>query len=126
LGIIFGIVIIVPLILYITLPSSIINCDTIECFVSNSNNCSSVMFVEKNDIGEFRYFSNDCLFTKTLVKSGENEAIEIKEVVEGKSLYCNYNSGEFNEKWLTDISSEIDFCWGDLKEVIGELFLFNE
>lgn len=122
----FAFFVILIMVIYFFYPSSVISCDTQECFVAFANNCSETQFSETNALGQFNYFAKDCIFSKTLVKTSENELPEIKEIVEGKSLYCEYTSGNFDERWISSIALGIDFCWGDLKEAIGELFLFSD
>ena len=101
-------------------------CKTKECFITAANSCENSTFYSTEDIGFVKYETSGCFFMKTLMNANKEELPEIKELVEGKSLICQYDYGNFDSRWIDSISDGIEFCQGDLKEAIGELFLFSE
>lgn len=100
-------------------------CQSSECFISSANSCGNSTFYSTEDIGLVMYETKDCFFVKTVVKTNDNELPEVKALVEGKSLICNYNYGEFDNRWINSLSDGIENCQGDLKEAIGSLIVFS-
>lgn len=101
-------------------------CKTKDCFITAANSCENSTFYSTEDIGFIKYETSECFFMKTLMNANKEELPEIKELVEGKSLICQYDYGNFDSRWIDSISDGIEYCQGDLKEAIGELFLFSE
>lgn len=101
-------------------------CKTEECFIEAANSCENSTFYSTEDIGFIKYETSGCFFMKTIVSTNKAELPEIKELIEGKSLICQYDFGLFNEDWMNSLSENIEYCQGDLKEAIGELVLFTE
>jgi hypothetical protein len=103
-----------------------LQCDTRECFMAAANECQNVEFISQEKIGTVQYRSKDCVFKKTLVRTDGNELPELKALLEGKSLTCEYAVGQFDKRWMTTLIYGINYCEGDLKENIGSLLLFVE
>ena len=100
-------------------------CKTDECFISAANLCENSTFYSNEDLGFVRYETSECFFMKTVVKANDKEIPEVKEMVEGKGLLCQYDFGNFDEKWISSISDDLENCQGPLKDAIGELILFS-
>ena len=97
------------------------SCSTQECFITAANSCSSVKMQQTEAGSLFDYSEKGCILTKTAAKLNETEPVEIKDLLEGKSLTCGYSQGNFNENWLKTLSIGIENCSGDLKDAIDEL-----
>jgi hypothetical protein len=116
----------VGLVIYYLFNPSVQQCGTKECFMAAANECQDVKFTSQEMIGTVKYSSKDCVFTKTLAKSGENELPEVKALLEGKSLTCEYKIGEFDKRWVTTLIYGINYCEGGLKETLGKMLLLAE
>ena len=95
------------------------------CFIDAANNCESLEIEVVETSGTFQYASNDCVFTKTVNSLNEDEAQDMKSLLEGKSLSCSYQQGGFNENWVNSLVVDIEDCDGDLKDTIAQLILFS-
>lgn len=108
-------------------PSATTGCSNKECFISAANDCKDVSLTLNEDVGVFKYSSSkDCVFTKTLVNPNENETLEMKKLLSGKSLTCTYKKGAFDERWVTSLIFGTEYCEGQLKDIVGQLILFAE
>lgn len=100
-------------------------CQDSDCFITAANACENSTFYSTEDIGLVMYETKDCFFVKTIVKTNDNELPEVTSLVEGKSLICKYNYGEFDNGWINSLSDGIESCQGDLKEALGSLIVFS-
>ena len=96
-------------------------CATQDCFIAAANSCSAVRMQQVEAGSLFDYSEKNCALTKTATKLNETEPQEIKDLLEGKSLVCNYSQGNFNENWINTLSIGIEDCSGELKDAIDEL-----
>lgn len=97
------------------------SCTDTECFLSAANECKSVR-MQQNEAGSlFEYSARDCALTKTAKKLNESEPVEMRDLLEGKSMTCIYEQGALNENWISTLSIDIDSCEGELKDAIEEL-----
>jgi hypothetical protein len=95
-------------------------------FIAAANNCTTTTTVITDDIGTFQYTSSDnCTFTKTLVQLNGTEMQEMKKMLEGKSMTCNYAQGGFDPRLVTTLIGGIEYCSGDLKDDITNMMLFS-
>ena len=95
-------------------------------FVAAANNCATTNAVITDEAGTFQYTSSDtCTFTKTLVRLNESEMQEMKTMLEGKSMTCNYTRGSFDPRLGTSLVGGIEHCSGDLKGDITNMMLFT-
>jgi hypothetical protein len=95
-------------------------------FVAAANNCTATNAVIADEVGTFQYTSSDnCTFTKTLVRLNESEMQEMKTMLEGKSMTCNYTQGSFDPRLVTSLVGGIEHCSGDLKDDITNMMLFT-
>jgi len=117
-------IIIVILVAIVILPSVTLGskkCADKSCFIAAANNCENVVFEQDEEGSIFKYASKDCVLTKTAVKLNIDEPQEMKDLLEGKSLTCEYLTGAFNEDWTDTLSLSLDDCSGELKDAIDEL-----
>ena len=99
-------------------------CEDAQCFISEANSCKKATFESMEDHGKVSYSSSKCIVTKTFVSAVEGENEEIKKLLEGKSLTCEYNEGEFDENIVNSLILGIENCEGELKDTIGQLIVF--
>ncbi|MFA5887871.1 MAG: hypothetical protein WC852_04130 [Candidatus Nanoarchaeia archaeon] len=107
---------------YIASMSQPITCNTNDCFASAADSCRTVDMARNEDFGTVQYNAKDCTFTKTIVTA--NESPDMKRLLEGKSLSCAYQEGNFDRRILTSMIEGVDNCDGDLKVILGELLIF--
>jgi hypothetical protein len=97
-----------------------------NAFIAAANNCTTINAVITDEVGTFQYTSSDsCTFTKTLVRLNESEMQEMKTMLEGKSMTCNYTRGSFDPRLVTSLIGGIEHCSGDLKDDITNMMLFT-
>ena len=96
-------------------------CTTQECFISAANNCENVKMQQVEAGSLFEYSAKSCIMEKTLKTINETEPVEMKDLLEGKSLTCSYAQNNFNENWVKTLSIGIEDCSGELKDAIDEL-----
>jgi hypothetical protein len=95
-------------------------------FIAAANNCTNTTAVITDDVGTFQYSSSDnCTFTKTLVQLNGTEMQEMKTMLEGKSMTCNYAQGSFDPRLVTSLVGGTEYCSGDLKDDITNMMLFS-
>ncbi len=100
-------------------------CTTKDCFIASANACTDLTITVTEAAGTFSYASsNDCLFTKTLVTPNANETQQMKTLLQGKSLTCKYVKGKFDQRWVTSLIYGMEYCKGQLKDVLGQLMAF--
>lgn len=99
-------------------------CETKECFIDAAQQCDTSTLEVVEEAGTILYQTSACSFTKTVVKLHEGDSDELKQVLEGKSLDCEYQPGEFNEVLLYSQVDGIENCNGELVEIIGNLLVF--
>jgi len=107
---------------YIASLSQPITCSINDCFASAADSCRTVNMARDEDFGTINYAEKDCIFTKTIVTA--NDSPEMKKLLEGKSLSCAYEEGNFDSRLLTSMIEGVDNCNGDLKVIMGELLIF--
>src|SRR3989338_87704 len=106
-------------------------CETKECFIGEANDCTSVVLEITEEAGTIRYVSEpsnyfQCSIEKTLVALHESESQAMKDLLEGKSVTCDYWRGDFDEQLVYSLVDGLEVCSGDLKEAIGNLIIFAE
>ena len=101
-------------------------CKTKECFVADANGCKEKSIVVDEDFGTVAYSTKGCVFTKTIVSLDASEPSDMKAALEGKSLTCKYEQGNFNEEWTSSLVLGIDNCEGDLRDALVLLIAFAQ
>lgn len=100
-----------------------VSCNTADCFIAKAENCESAKMEQNFDGSIFKLSVKNCVLTKTALKLNESEPQEIKDLLEGASMKCEYGEGNFNTDWTGTLSIGIENCSGDLKDAIDELIL---
>ena len=93
-------------------------CPTAECFIASADECESASFQSVHAGSLFEYKTKECMLTKTVIQLNETEPAEIKELLEGKSMKCEYEKGNFDTELVGTISIGIENCTGELKDSI--------
>ena len=100
-------------------------CTTKDCFIASASDCKEMSITLTEKAGVFTYASStDCVLTKTLVRLDTSEAPEMKTLLEGKTMTCKYEKGQFDERWVTSLIYGIENCDGELRDNIAELLEF--
>ena len=100
-------------------------CDSEECFISAANDCENATLAELDGAALLSFASQDCVLTKTLLAMDPNEPESIRNLLEGKSLACEYAPGKFDEGWVKSLYSGLDSCSGELKDSLNLIPVFN-
>ena len=61
---------------------------------------------------------------ETLVSANADETSDMKKLLEGKSMMCNYEKGKFDARLVTTLIYGMEYCEGDLKDILGQLIVF--
>jgi len=100
-------------------------CSSAECFVEKANNCEYATYEVTYDYGSVRYTAEDCYMWKHVLTINEDEDPELKVLIEDTYMYCGHEPGYFNEKWMTSLIADLEYCEGDLKDVLEKLVIFT-
>ena len=100
-------------------------CDDAGCFIAAADNCDAVYW-ETTDGYNMRwsFYASGCKLEKKLLSVDPSESAKMKAVLTGQSLTCVYAKNDFNLDWTSSMTAGLEGCQGDLKETIGQLFLF--
>ncbi|MFH1089401.1 MAG: hypothetical protein V1716_03190 [Candidatus Uhrbacteria bacterium] len=100
-------------------------CDGAECFVDLANKCDAVKWQTTDKAGmEWLYYSSPyCRFEKKLLTITGNESQEMKKVLAGQGLSCDYKQTKFDSLWINSLIFDLEPCNGELKESIAKLLL---
>lgn len=102
------------------------SCQDKACFIAAANDCRDMNVTITEDIGTFAYTSSqDCTFTKTLVRLNNSEMQEMKTLLEGKNMMCIYTKGKFDQRLVSTLIGGMENCDGDLKDDLGNLTIFS-
>jgi uncharacterized protein YxeA len=105
------------------------DCVTTECFVKAANDCRKAKLEIVDDADMFWRYRAAAFcggLEKTLVFLNDKETAPMKELLEGKSLSCNYTKGNFDKRWVTSLIFGLDNCHGELKENLGQLLFLAQ
>jgi hypothetical protein len=100
-------------------------CNDASCFITAADNCGNESIIYTDSVGTFNYTTSNCVFFKTLVSLNANETQDMKNALEGKSMTCVYQQGQFDQRWVSSLIYGTENCTGDLKEALGELLVFT-
>jgi hypothetical protein len=101
-------------------------CNDAACFIAAADNCSDMNITLNSSVATFAYTSSQsCVLTKTLVSVDSNETQQMKDFLEGKSMACVYQKGQFNAGLVNSLVDGMENCTGDLKDALGELLIFT-
>ncbi len=55
---------------------------------------------------------------KKVVNMDSSEPAEVRDLFVGAEMDCNYDKGNFDENYVTQISGNLGFCSGDLVDAV--------
>jgi len=93
-------------------------CSNIFCFLAVSNKCGKAIYTQEIEGTVFLLRTSDCELIKQAKEISSNEPEEIKSLLKDKSMKCKYSKDEFPEELITSISKSLEYCSGELKDVI--------
>jgi len=94
-------------------------CTTDECFLELANDCEQASYTKQIKTGTFELsISEECRLTKKLIALVESEPDRMKDMLEGKSMRCVYEQGNFNEGYLELFTGNVFLCEGALRDAI--------
>ncbi len=105
------------------------DCATTECFIEAANDCRKAKLEVVDDadmLWRYRVAAFCRGFEKTLVVLNDKETARMKELLEGKSLSCNYTKENFDKRWLASVIFGLENCDGELKETLGQLLFLTQ
>lgn len=98
------------------------DCSNELCFTKDANDCKETIYVHNDKDMVFEFItSNDCKVSKKLIALPEKEPQEIKDLLVGKEMVCNYEKDNFNQDLIKTLLGGLENCEGDLKETFYEL-----
>lgn len=91
-------------------------------FIALSQNCLYTKYDQNIAGGSvISNTASGCNIVREIKKVGPDEPVEVKYLLEGKKMVCHYNKGEFDETNLNYMSTDLDHCEGELKDILVEL-----
>jgi len=119
-----GLIVGIAIIVWLVLPSGPTQCKTNECFIEIANKCGTTSLHISDETGSSSYYTENCVFNKTINNIDPGESQEMKDLLEGKELSCNYEQGQFDERWVNSLVLGFEECEGSLRDVLGDLIAF--
>jgi len=101
-------------------------CKTPDCFDEYRDSCKPVLFrsIINNNYYEYtilRSFGSNCRINVELVQSAPGTEVDIKELLEGRSMVCKIPKHLINGNDINEVDNMLSYCHGYLKEGIYEL-----
>lgn len=115
-----AVIIIIALIFFIP-QSTPENCITQACFIEAANSCKSATYQSTYETAEILYITKSCTLTKKVIAMDPSEPTEIKDLFVNAEMTCQYTKNNFNTKWLTTLTQDLDTCQGPLKAAIQSI-----
>lgn len=108
--------------LFLVLSENKTNCrEDEECFVSQAEKCRPAVMFQDFSGSTLKYTSENCVLVKEFDKFSEDEPLEVRELLEGKTMECKYREGDFNSILVKGLTEGIEKCEGDLKDAIYDV-----
>ncbi len=105
----------------------IIDCkDDKDCFISQANECKPALATIP--IGSITFLYNttgNCSIQKTVTFVSAEEPPTTRTLLEGKSVICKYERGEFDNRLIQNMTLGMEDCDGQLKyafEVVAQQY----
>jgi hypothetical protein len=104
------------------------NCgEDITCFDNSAGRCSKAKVATVySDMHNYEYEilgkkDENCIIQATLLKASPDISVELRKVLEGKSMLCAIPKEMLKEKSITKVEHIIDYCNGLLKETFLQI-----
>jgi len=117
--------VVIILVLFYFVSISFQTCATAECFLEKANACETTSFEVQEEFGLMLYSTENCIFEKKVLNIDASEDPELKNLIEGKSLTCDYEKAMFKNKWMESLIADLDSCQGELKDIMQQLIVFG-
>lgn len=122
-------IVIVPLLVYLFSPQSRsffstgpeISCPDEVCFISTANECGNARMQKSIEGSTFEFSTIGCTLTKNLMRVSPEEPAEIRELLEGKAMECEYTRSQFDNNTLDSLMAGSENCEGELGDAIADL-----
>jgi len=101
-------------------------CRNEECFINLSNQCMKADLLLDHGFGTIAYHSENCMFQKSIIKITDPDSQELKPLLEGKTMNCTYEKGDFDEDWVYSMTAGIEKCDGELVTNTAKLMILVE
>lgn len=103
-------------------------CPTDECFQKAFSQCTPVshLLLKNNNLYEYRIYRSlfsNCNFKITMQKSAPGTDLDIKTLLEGKSMKCSIPKSLTATTSLDNLDNMLDYCTGELKEGMYQVIL---
>ncbi|MFQ5621214.1 MAG: hypothetical protein ACE5FT_05185 [Candidatus Nanoarchaeia archaeon] len=98
-------------------------CADKACFIEKAQACNTVTLEGQEEYALVKYEAKDCVFTKTIVKMDDSEEEQLRSLIEGTSLSCNYTKENFETRWMYSLYAEFERCEGELKDTLEQLIV---
>ncbi len=92
-----------------------------QCFISSVGDCGKATLLEDMQGSTIKYYTRDCVLKKKIDEFSQSEPEDVVAFLEGRTMSCPYQQGNFNEELINGILGGIENCDGELKEAIYEL-----
>ncbi len=97
------------------------SCEDNSCLIDSANSCKSAQLAQNVEGSTFNLRTRGCFLIKTASSLNESEPPEIKELIEGKSMTCKFDKGQFDARWVNTLALGIEACEGELRDSLLEL-----
>ena len=105
--------------------SQSINCGYDKtCFIEQANNGNSVKVQEDFAGSTLEYRYKDGELTKEIIAFSEDEPQEVVDLLKGKTLTCPAEG--IVDEYIDSLLSGIEFCEGDLKDIVYDIDILIE
>ena len=100
---------------------AIIECDDLHCFVHHGKNClDSTYTTEVTGLTIHQTVESDCTLKREVIQVASNEADMVKDL-NGLSMECKYQRGNFNPRYGDTIIGMPTQCQGQLLDRIRKI-----
>ncbi len=94
-------------------------CQTKSCFIKKANLCEPVIYNTKIKTVELRLrTTGNCELIKEVTNVDKDEPENIKSLFKGAKMTCPYTKGQFEDKYIEQISYDMLTCKGRLADAI--------
>lgn len=98
------------------------DCETMECFILNANQCKNSNFMYNDEGIVFKFESSyDCSVKKSVIELPANEPFAIRQLVLNTEMTCYYEENNFDEMIITSLLEGMDNCEGTLKDALYKI-----
>ena len=101
---------------------SAIECTTSSCFIKAANKCMPAIYeTQIETVTLWLETTEDCKLKKKVVKVDSKEPESIQNLFNKAEMTCPYEKGEFDEKYIEQISYDMLTCQGTLVDAVKKI-----